>query len=187
VEPVFPNVNNNNRQAIDEWFWCVSVDGTHCRIEEPRNRPEKNWYSHKHHKPCVAYEIAIDLQESRIIWVSGPHFAGDTDLVIFRKEGGLKDHIPDGFKAIGDKGYIGEDKVSINNELDPLPVKIFKRIARARHEDVSGRIKRFDILSDRFRHGVNKHKTAFEAVCVLVQYTLENGHPLHTIPVDNLV
>jgi DDE superfamily endonuclease len=110
-----------------------------------------------------------------------------TDLVIFRKEGGLKDHIPDGFKAIGDKGYIGEEKISLKNQLDSLPVKTFKRIARARHEDINGRIKRFDILSERFRHGPNKHKAAFEAVCVIMQYNLENGHPLHTIPIDTLV
>jgi DDE superfamily endonuclease len=159
-------------------------------IAESKNhvRSLKNWYSHKHHKPCVAYEIAVHLQSSRIVWVSGPHFAGETDLVIFRKEGGLKDRIPDGFKIIGDKGYVrGEEIVSVNNRLDSVPVKIFKRLARARHEDVNGRLKRFDILSDRFRHNVTKHKIAFEAVCVLVQYNFENGHPLDIIPMDNLV
>jgi hypothetical protein len=62
----------------------------------------------------------------------------------------------------------------------------FKCVARARHEDVNGRIKRFQILSDRFHHPLAKHKIVFETICILVQYTLENGHPLHSIPVDNI-
>jgi hypothetical protein len=73
------------------------------------------------------------------------------------------------------------------NSLDSEPVKWFKKIARARHEDVNSRLKRFKILSEQFRHTAAKHKIAFEAVCILVQYSLENGHPLHSIPIDNLV
>jgi DDE superfamily endonuclease len=167
--------------------WFLSVDGTHCKIEEPRTVPDKDWYSFKHHKPCVAYEIAVDLQHSRIAWVSGPHKGGETDLVIYRKPDGLKSKIRDGCKLIGDKGYIGENNVSVNNPMDSDRVKIFKRIARARHEDVNGRLKRFMILSERFHHSLDKHQIVFESVCILVQYSLENGHPLHTIPIDHLV
>jgi DDE superfamily endonuclease len=90
------HVNNNNDNG--HISWVLSVDGTHCRIQEPRTVPDKNWYSHKHHKPCVAYEIAVSLKESKIAWVSGPHQAGETDLVIFRKRDGLLSRIPDGFK-----------------------------------------------------------------------------------------
>jgi DDE superfamily endonuclease len=108
-------------------------------------------------------------------------------LVIFQKRGGLRDQIPDGFKIIGDKGYIGPEVVSVNIQFDPPRVKEFKRIARARHEDVNGRLKRFEILTDRFRHHVSKHKIAFEAVCVLVQYSFENGNPLQPIPMQNIV
>jgi hypothetical protein len=55
-----------------------------------------------------------------------------TDLVIFWKDGGLRDRIPEGFKVIGDKGYIGEEVVSVNNQLDVVQVKEFKRVARAK-------------------------------------------------------
>jgi DDE superfamily endonuclease len=153
---------------------------------ESHELPDKDWYSFKHHKSCVSYEIAIDLRLSKIVWVSGPHKGGETDLVIFRKPDGLLSKLPDNTKIIGDKGYIGENKVSINNEFDPLPVKHFKRIARARHEDINGRIKGFQVLCDRFHHPLPKHKIAFEAVCVIIQYTFENGRPLHFIPVENL-
>jgi DDE superfamily endonuclease len=104
--------HNNNENGHTSWV--LSVDGTHCLIREPRTVPDKDWYSHKPHKPCVAYEIAVSLKESKIAWVSGPHKAGETDLVIIRKADGLLSRIPDGFKIIGDKGYIGEEKVSVN-------------------------------------------------------------------------
>jgi DDE superfamily endonuclease len=110
TDQVLPNEN-----GLISWF--LSVDGTHCRIQEPRSYPDKNWYSHKHHKLCVAYEIAIDLEESKIAWISSPHQAGETNLVIFRKPDGLLSRIPEGCKIIGDKGYIGDNIVSVNNEL----------------------------------------------------------------------
>jgi hypothetical protein len=52
----------NDNQPISVWF--LSVDGTHCRVQEPRTVPDKDWYSYKHHQPGVAYEIAIDIQQS---------------------------------------------------------------------------------------------------------------------------
>ena len=60
-------------------------------------------------------------------------------------------------------------------------VKSFKRRARARHETFNGRLKNFKILAERFRHGVPKHKAVFEAICVIVQYDMENGHPMFDV------
>jgi hypothetical protein len=54
----------------------------------------------------------------------------------------------------------------------------FKSRARARHESFNGRLKFFDILQNTFRHGEARHKIAFEAVCVIVQYQMDNGSPL---------
>ena len=45
----------------------------------------------------------------------------------------------------------------------------------------NGRNKKFDILDERFRRGVAKHRAVFEAVCVCVQYNMENGHPMFDI------
>ena len=161
--------------------WVLSVDGTHCRVQEPRSQPDKDWYSHKHHKPCVAYEIGVDLFYSKIVWMSGPHKGGESDLVIFRKDEGLKAKIQNGCKVIGDKGYVGDEMVSVNNRYDLDEVKKFKKFARARHEALNGRIKEFAILNERFRHAISKHKIAFEAVCVIVQYTMENGRKLNEV------
>ena len=39
----------------------------------------------------------------------------------------------------------------------------------------------FGVLHDCFRHGIEKHKICFEAVCVIVQYQLESGPGLFDV------
>jgi hypothetical protein len=109
----------------------------------------------------------------------GPYPAGKPDIVVFR-EGGLKEKIPLGMKCIADNGYRGEKQLISTpaNSLDAAGVKELKRRARARHESFNGRLKNFRCLDVRFRHNIDKHKTAFEAVAVICQYQLENGAPL---------
>ena len=100
-------------------------------------------------------------------------------MVIFRKRGGLKDNIPVGKRVIGDRGYTGEpDIISTQNEFDPREIAEFKERVLSRHETFNGRLKGFKCLSTKFRHGVENHKVAFEVVCVIVQYEMENGSPL---------
>lgn len=143
--------------------------------------PSSEWYSHKFHKPGVVYEIGLSIFESKVVWTNGPFPAGQSDLAVFRKIGGLKSIMPDGMQLIGDNGYQGEVIVSTPNELDSNFVKNFKERVRARHETFNKRIKEFKILDERFRHGVEKHKIAFEAICVIVQYDMENGRPLFDV------
>jgi hypothetical protein len=49
--------------------------------------------------------------------------------------------------------------------------------ARARQELFNSRLKFYDCLGGLFRHGVAKHKAAFEAVCVTLQYAMDLGEP----------
>jgi hypothetical protein len=164
----------------DGTVFIGSVDGTHFLIEEPRTDPDSMWFSHKWNKPAVAYELALALHESKIIWVSGPHQAGLSDLHIFRL--GLKQKIEHGKKMIADRGYTGYDEeLSTPNALDQPEMKAFKRRVRARQETVNARVKEFRILSDRFRHDLSKHQMVFEAVCVIVQYNIDNERPLFEV------
>jgi DDE superfamily endonuclease len=145
-------------------------------------------YSHKHHSAGFSYKVGLDLFESRIVWISGPYKSGVPDINIFRKRNGLKSRIPDGKLAIGDQGYRGDEKVSVPSAYDSRGVKKFKKRARARHEDLNHILKSFSVLSGRFRHNGNelketmkKHRSAFQAVAVLVQYSLEDDRRLHNI------
>ena len=98
------------------------------------------------------------------------------------EEGSLKALMPPGKNIIGDCGYLGEpDLISTHNTFDTPEVKILKMRSRARHETFNGRIKNFNILEDRFRHDVGKHEIVFVDVCVIIQYELENGHPLFAV------
>jgi len=163
--------------------FIVSIDGTHCPINEPRTDPSAKWCSHKFKGAGLAYELAVSVHESKLVWINGPFPAGEPDLVIYRKEGGLRDKMPPGKKAIADRGHCGEDQpqLACRNPFDCDAVKEFKSRASARHESFNGRIKNFNVLEQRFRDHRDKHKQAFEAVCVLLQIEMDNGHPLFDV------
>ena len=139
------------------------------------------YFDRKGGKAGVTYEIALHLWENRVVWISGPFPAATGDKVIFNKENGLNDQIPDGMKAIADKLFTGCDKISIHNSLDTEEVRVFKSRARARQESFNARLKCFDILRTRFRHGKDKHREVLEAVAVLCIMKMENGSPLFDI------
>ncbi len=86
---------------------------------------------------------------------------------------------------IGDSGYNGEpSKISVTVDEHSAEVKEFFARAKSRQETINTRLKFFNVLGDRFCHGkgtenkLRVHQTCFGAVYVLVQYDMENGHPL---------
>ena len=158
--------------------FLVSVDGTDCPIQEPRPF-NRQWFSHKFNGPALKYEVAICVRTGWCVWINGPFRGGVHDITIFRSA--LIDLIPDGRYAIGDRGYRGEPtKISAPNLLDNEQEARFKALVRARHETFNSRLKAFSILKERFRHRpvLERHKACFEAVAVVVEYSLEFGSPL---------
>ncbi|KAG7357181.1 hypothetical protein IV203_001869 [Nitzschia inconspicua] len=98
-------------------------------------------------------------------------------------ENSLKAKIPEGKKAIADKGYLGEQHTTIAppSQYDSRELAEFKNRASERHENFNARKKSFNVLSNTFRITKNKkekHKIVFEVVCILCQYDMENGHRL---------
>ena len=173
----------------DGVIFLLSVDGTHCPIQEPRPFSTK-WSSFKLGKKAgVNYEIGLKIDESKLLWVNGPFPAGElNDLSTFQQKG-LKDSIPIGKRCIGDGIYTPEyELISTKNDLDPREVAEFKERVLARHESFNSRLKNFQCLVSKFRHSIEtnsddiakavNHKAVFEAVCVLVMYEIGNGHPL---------
>lgn len=171
--------------------WIMTVDGTHCWIKEP-SHPEfsqdKSKYSHKLNKAGKNYELGIDLNGG-LIWMNGAFDAGQNDITIFRRPDGLKERLEKlGKKCIGDLGYRGEPNfVSFPNPEDSKPVAMFKSRALKRHENFNCMTKVFAILAGRFRHPEEKFSNAFESVCVLCQYKLENELPLYDILVSAVI
>lgn len=167
----------------DNTVFIISVDGVHCRINEPKHPTlSKNpaYFSHKFNQAGVDYELAVSIYENQLVWMDGPFPAGKHDIKVFRN--GLKGKIPAGKKVIADNGYRGEKEViSTPNAHDPKDVKRFKSRARSRQESFNARLKTFRCLDVRFRNGIAKHKVVFEAICVICQYQLENGSPLFDV------
>jgi DDE superfamily endonuclease len=168
-----------------EQIFLASVDGTHCRISEIRQSPDKKWCSYKFKKAGVVYEIGLGIWDGKLCWVNGPFPAGETDLVVFRKPDGLLSKVPDGYRLVADAAYRGEAKiVSGRNPLDTPEVIEMKKRTKARHEVFNKHLKDFRILSERFRcatrHRLELHKAVFEACCLLVHYELKY-HPLFEI------
>ena len=172
-------------------IWILTVDGTHCWITEPRHpewSQDSKFYSHKYGKAGVGYELGIALASSQLVWMNGPYPAGRSDLSVFKNKG-LMDKLTElNKRGIADSGYPGYPNLlsTPNNRYDSTEVKRFKSRALKRHETFNGMTKTFECLSGRFRHGTKRFATCFEAVCVVCQYQLENGHPLYDILIDGL-
>jgi len=92
--------------------------------------------------------------------------------------------LPENVKCIGDSGYAGEpSKIVLTKDEHSSEFKEFLARAKNRQETFHWRLKSFNVLGHRFRHGVSTqermrlHKMAVELVAGIVQYDYENGHP----------
>lgn len=163
-------------------IFMLSVDGTHCPIEEPF--PFSTiWSSHKlGGKPGLNYEIALRIDQPEVLSVYGPTPPGkQPDISVFR-HGVLMEKMRQFAEArglpmrgIGDKGYRGEpDFLSARSEHDPLEIAEFKNRVLARQENFNRIIKLFKCFVHAFRHGIEQHGICFRAVCAIQCYALKN-------------
>jgi hypothetical protein len=151
----------------------VTVDGTDFRIQEPTPF-SKSWYSKKFHGAGLRYEVGICIQTGWIVWINGPFPCGAwSDIKI-----ALEDivHMFEGDeRAVADKGYRGYPQYfdcpwrHLDNQIQIDR----KAIARARHECVNRRFKKWKILKNIFRHDRSKHFYVFHAVANIEQFLIE--------------
>ncbi|KAL7527041.1 hypothetical protein ACHAXR_001767, partial [Thalassiosira sp. AJA248-18] len=193
----------------DDQIFLLSVDGVNFTMNEPRVHreqvpsqnlavvpttiklgPGSHWYDHKSHSAGVSYEIGVDVRRPRICWINGPKPASVSESVTFnggKKKDKQKDpnclanKIPEGKRVLADSALKGSKKASTRMPGNSLATKQFKARAQARHETLYKKFKDFAILRQRFRHGFHQHKVVLDAVAVVVQYDMENGHPLFDV------
>jgi hypothetical protein len=120
-------------------------------------------------------ELCIPLTGS-LVHINGPFPGGQSDIIVFKKEGGLRDKLVEaGKKIIGDKVYNGHpDVVSTPNSADKRPVQRFKSRALGRHEKYNGRIKTYNCLKTVLRQRKDNHDLCFHAVCILIEDEVKN-------------
>jgi hypothetical protein len=169
-------------------IFIVSVDGTDFKVWEKKHpyfSLDKGQYSHKFNHGALKYEIAIDVWTSRVVWINGPVRAAIHDRVLF--DSGLASKIKKGKLVIADRVYGSEGrpasrkKFALPNDADDKELANFKARARCRHETFNGRLKNYKALSDTYHHNPDKHVLIFEAVCVTVQYQMDNGSKLFDV------
>jgi hypothetical protein len=177
---------DNSLDDPDSELFIVSIDGTDCRTWEKKHpllNLDRKQCSVKFNHGAVKYLLAISVYRPKCVFISGPHRGGMHDLVAFREE--MKAKMPRGKLANVDRGFRSsrpdETMLSIPNAMDSVELNNFKSRSRLRHETFNGRIKFFNCLSDTFRHSTDIHKFAFEAVCVTVQYQMDNGSPIYAV------
>jgi len=161
--------------------FIISVDGVHCRYHEEKHptlsKNPKLW-SHKSNGPGLSYELALDLFESKLVWLKGPVPAGESDRRIYNSE--LRQKIPVDKKAVTDGGYRNrsDPRIAAPNSHDTDELRTFKARARMRQENFNNRIKRFACLKTDFRHGMEQHGHCFVAVAVICAYEMELVWPI---------
>jgi hypothetical protein len=171
--------------------FIITVDGTDCAIWEPKHDKlpkDKRFFSKKKNHAAVKYLVALAIFSPHVVFIDGPFPAGEwNDIAAFRHH--LKDKIQNGKKVIVDGGFPPNAKSDTELDMLVLPRQgysskdfaKFKARARARQEQFNSRLKFYDCLGGLFRHGVAKHKAAFEAVCVTLQYAMDLGEPIFDV------
>jgi len=142
------------------------------------------------------YEFCLAIGEPKVAWVNVPFLPGiEQDITAFQGgtvEDGKKKwnrsslyfKLPKGKRVIADGGLLGEpSKILVKSPDHPKEMRDYIGRVLARQESFHTRLKNFNILGQRFRHGASTqhkmdlHKMAVESVAVIIQYDYENGHP----------
>ena len=81
-----------------------------------------------------------------------------------------------------DEGYTGDAAFSRPNDFDGnLAWARMKASERARHENINGKLKEFNILEHTFRNRLESHASYFRAVATLVQLGISWGNATYQI------
>ena len=96
----------------------------------------------------------------------------------------LMEKLGEGKKGVGDSGFAGEpDKIITTKDYHSKDLKEFIARVKNRQESLHIRLKAFNLLGNRFRHGNStKNKMELHGICtaaitVIVQYDFETGRP----------
>lgn len=175
---VWPEQEMNDPAGVKIIFSVDGVDFKIWELKNPRFNRDPAWCSNKFKAAGVRYEIALSIHSSKIIWLNGPFKCGSNpDRNIFRAN--LIHNIPRGKKGVADRGYEGcELQLCLPTAKAPKRLQNFMSRVRCRQETFNSRLKNFSSMSETWTHGIEKHQIAFEVVCVIVQYQMDNGSAL---------
>lgn len=166
-------------------YEIVVFDVTECPIERPKRKQkgriknkQRRYYSGKKKRHTIKQQIAVDTKSGKIIATS-QDCEKTHDFRIYKKS---KNHVHPNIKIQGDSGYQGIQKIHPNSELpkkrskkNPLTVEDKKRnkeisSKRVIVENVFAFIKKFKIISQRYRNRRKRFGLRFNIVCGIFNY-----------------
>jgi hypothetical protein len=160
------------------------VDGTEQPIERPKD-PEKRktYYSGKQKRHTIKKQVTVNLEG--LILDAPPAVEGKRhDYKVFQETKTLSERIPKEVGLLLDSGYQGaghgqaEGKVRLPKKATKLhPLSQDEKASnralsglRVKVEHAIGRLKRFKILSERFRHPLDSYDETFSVIAGLVNF-----------------
>lgn len=160
------------------------VDGTEQPIERPKDpEKQKTYYSGKKKRHTIKKQVTVNLEG--LILDAPPAVEGKRhDYKVFQETETLSERIPKEVGVLLDSGYQGagegqaEGRVLLPKKatkLHPLSQeeKASNRMLsqlRVKVEHAIGRLKRFKILSERFRHPLDSYDDIFSVIAGLVNF-----------------
>ena len=168
----------------------ITVDGSDCRVEEPKRcefiilklkkegkdpHPyDPRFKSHKFGKAALRYEVGVCIRTGDIVWINGPFPAGEwTDLKIYKA--GLKGMLDDGEWVETDNGYPGEITCRMKKQFVSEVDRKAKSTALSRHENINSLLKGFNCLKQMFCHELKLHGACFAACAAITQMAFDAG------------
>jgi hypothetical protein len=94
---VWPESWNDGHQLLhdnDTPIFIISVDGMHCRVNEPIHPTllkNPKYYLHKHKQAALMYELAILLYKNKLAHIKGPKPAVTHDITVYHTKTQEKD------------------------------------------------------------------------------------------------
>lgn len=193
-------LRRRSRRQLDEVLrdvpeLAVVIDTFEQRVQRPQGykqdgtRVADDWYSGKKKQHTLKTQVAVDDETGRIVDVADRVPGPTSDLTVL-KDSGLLQRLPPGVGGLGDKAYIGGEKL-----VPGVPVAAPRRKPRGQPRppaDVAyntafsqrrivvehsiGRLRRFQALSqtDRHRRG---HGGRTRAVAGLVNRQIQRRFP----------
>jgi hypothetical protein len=142
--------------------------------------------SHKFMGCAAKYLIVLSVFRSKCVLIAGPFRGGLHDVDMCRQSGFMARLQQNGKVCIADRGFRSKHAherrlFALPDYMDSPELSNFKSRARLRQESFNSRLKKFRVLSNKWRHGMEKHGIALRAVAVIVQYQMDNGSPLYSV------
>lgn len=154
----------------------MALDGTECPVQIPTEfLIQKHYYSGKKKKHTIKYEVAVQLDNGRILWVGGA-VPGSVHDVTMARTLGIFNHLVPGELIMGDKGYYGDEHF-ITPFKQPQTVQEAQwnsciNSVREIAEHTYCRIKTFNFTQQKWRHDLELHPIAFKTLCHMLNIDL---------------